>query len=55
MNNNIHQKPRDAIKTVRNKYSHKIFFEVAKVPLVSSDRLFDDTDIVYEEHLPHSA
>lgn len=40
MNNNLHQKPRDAIKTIRNKYSHKIFFEVAKIPLVSSDRLF---------------
>ncbi|CAG9097726.1 unnamed protein product [Plutella xylostella] len=30
----LHKKPKSAISTVRNKYSHTIFFEVAKVPLV---------------------
>lgn len=53
MNTNLHQKPRDAIKTVRNKYSHKIFFEVAKIPLVSGEQLFEGTNIVYSE--THSA
>lgn len=33
LNEGLHQKPKDALSTVRNKYSHKIFFEVAKVPL----------------------
>lgn len=49
MNNNLHQKPREAIKTIRNKYSHKIFFEVAKIPLVSADQLFNGTGIVNPE------
>ncbi|XP_045513145.1 G2/mitotic-specific cyclin-B3 isoform X3 [Pieris brassicae] len=30
----LHKKPKSAISTVRNKYSHSIFFEVAKLPLV---------------------
>ncbi|XP_068621011.1 G2/mitotic-specific cyclin-B3 [Battus philenor] len=30
----LHKKPKSAISTVRNKYSHTIFFEVAKVPLL---------------------
>ncbi|XP_011299191.1 G2/mitotic-specific cyclin-B3 [Fopius arisanus] len=33
LNEGLHRKPKDALATVRNKYSHKIFFEVAKVPL----------------------
>ncbi|XP_063993788.1 G2/mitotic-specific cyclin-B3 [Diachasmimorpha longicaudata] len=33
LNEGLHKKPKDALATVRNKYSHKIFFEVAKVPL----------------------
>ncbi|KOB75539.1 Cyclin 3 [Operophtera brumata] len=32
----LHKKPKSAISTVRNKYSHTIFFEVAKVPLVEN-------------------
>ncbi|XP_022120191.1 G2/mitotic-specific cyclin-B3 isoform X3 [Pieris rapae] len=30
----LHKKPKSAISTVRNKYSHSIFFEVAKLPLI---------------------
>ncbi|XP_046736764.1 G2/mitotic-specific cyclin-B3 [Diprion similis] len=33
LNQGLHRKPKEALATVRNKYSHKIFFEVAKVPL----------------------
>lgn len=34
LNSMLHKKPKDQLKTVRNKYSHKIFFEVAKTPLI---------------------
>ncbi|XP_058795596.1 G2/mitotic-specific cyclin-B3 [Phymastichus coffea] len=33
VNENLLRKHKDALATVRNKYTHKIFFEVAKVPL----------------------
>lgn len=35
----LHKKPKSAISTVRNKYSHTIFFEVAKIPLVEDSVL----------------
>ncbi|XP_013186998.1 G2/mitotic-specific cyclin-B3 [Amyelois transitella] len=35
----LHKKPKSAISTVRNKYSHSIFFEVAKVPLIEDSVL----------------
>lgn len=38
-NATLHKKPKSAISTVRNKYSHTIFFEVAKVPLVPEAEL----------------
>ncbi|XP_028169017.1 G2/mitotic-specific cyclin-B3 isoform X2 [Ostrinia furnacalis] len=38
-NATLHKKPKSAISTVRNKYSHTIFFEVAKVPLVEDSTL----------------
>lgn len=34
LNDMLHKKPRAALATVRNKYSHKVFFEVATIPLV---------------------
>ncbi|EDW16505.1 G2/mitotic-specific cyclin-B3 [Drosophila mojavensis] len=40
LNAGLHRKPRATIKTIRNKYSHKIFHEVAKVPLLSNVELF---------------
>ncbi|XP_018321942.1 G2/mitotic-specific cyclin-B3 [Agrilus planipennis] len=39
LNNGLHQKPKEQIMTVRNKYSHKIFFHVAKTPLVPTEDL----------------
>ncbi|CAB3230362.1 unnamed protein product [Arctia plantaginis] len=38
-NATLHKKPKSAISTVRNKYSHTIFFEVAKVPLIEDSTL----------------
>ncbi|XP_063617348.1 G2/mitotic-specific cyclin-B3 [Cydia splendana] len=38
-NASLHKKPKSAISTVRNKYSHQIFFEVAKVPLLDDEAL----------------
>lgn len=40
LNAGLHRKPRTTIKTIRNKYSHKIFHEVAKVPLLTNEQLF---------------
>ncbi|XP_057669467.1 G2/mitotic-specific cyclin-B3 isoform X1 [Diorhabda carinulata] len=40
LNNYINQPPNPKLMTVRNKYSHKIFFEVAKVPLLANNQLF---------------
>ncbi|EFN77747.1 G2/mitotic-specific cyclin-B3 [Harpegnathos saltator] len=33
LNEGLHKKHKESLMTVRNKYSHKIFFEVAKLPL----------------------
>lgn len=33
LHNMISQPPKDHLKTIRNKYSHKVFFEVAKIPI----------------------
>ncbi|XP_021197012.3 G2/mitotic-specific cyclin-B3 isoform X1 [Helicoverpa armigera] len=38
-NATLHKKPKSAISTVRNKYSHTIFFEVAKVALIDDAAL----------------
>ncbi|KAH8406648.1 hypothetical protein KR222_001553 [Zaprionus bogoriensis] len=40
LNAGLHRKPRTTIKTIRNKYSHKIFHEVAKVPLLTNAEMF---------------
>ncbi|KAK4879064.1 hypothetical protein RN001_007210 [Aquatica leii] len=39
LNTGLHRKPKEQLMTVRNKYSHKIFFEVAKTPLVKPEDL----------------
>lgn len=39
LNNGLHTKPKEQLMTVRNKYSHKIFFEVAKTPLLRNEEL----------------
>lgn len=45
LNAGLHRKPKDTIKTIRSKYSHQIFHEVAKVPLMSTEKLFEGTDL----------
>lgn len=39
LNEIVHKKPKEQLMTVRNKYSHKIFFEVAKTPLIDTSKL----------------
>ncbi|XP_046683646.1 G2/mitotic-specific cyclin-B3-like [Homalodisca vitripennis] len=39
LNNILHQEPRQCIQAVRNKYSDKVFYEVAKIPLVDNKEL----------------
>lgn len=39
LNNGLHTKPNEQLMTVRNKYSHKVFFEVAKTPLLKNEDL----------------
>ncbi|KAJ9590979.1 hypothetical protein L9F63_015985 [Diploptera punctata] len=34
LNAMLHRKPKEALATIRNKYSHRLFFEVATLPLV---------------------
>ncbi|KAK5645875.1 hypothetical protein RI129_004339 [Pyrocoelia pectoralis] len=40
LNTGLQRKPREQLMTIRNKYSHKIFFEVAKTPLIKNEDLF---------------
>ncbi|EEB16691.1 G2/mitotic-specific cyclin-B3, putative [Pediculus humanus corporis] len=39
LNSMLHQKPKEQLKIIKNKYSHKIFFEVAKTPLLDDKTL----------------
>lgn len=39
LNDGLHKPVKSQLMTVRNKYSHKIFFEVAKTPLIENDEL----------------
>ncbi|XP_016939838.3 G2/mitotic-specific cyclin-B3 [Drosophila suzukii] len=51
LNAGLHRKPRATIKTIRNKYSHKIFHEVAKVPLLTNQELFQSNLDLNESNL----
>ncbi|KAH8278908.1 hypothetical protein KR018_010968 [Drosophila ironensis] len=51
LNAGLHRKPRVTIKTIRNKYSHKIFHEVAKVPLLTNQELFQSNLDLTESNL----
>ncbi|KAH8416248.1 hypothetical protein KR009_001176 [Drosophila setifemur] len=44
LNAGLHRRSRATIRTIRNKYSQKIFYEVAKVPLLSNQELFQTHD-----------
>lgn len=43
LNHALSRKPKAPIRTIRNKYSHKIFFEVARKPVLSIDKILSDT------------
>lgn len=43
LNAGLHRKQPDSVKHVRNKYSHKLFHEVAKVPLLTNAELLEGT------------
>ena len=42
LNTILHKKPKDTLSTVRNKYSHKIFHQVTKIPLLDINKLFEN-------------
>ncbi|KAG4067064.1 hypothetical protein HA402_000055 [Bradysia odoriphaga] len=44
LNNGLHRKLSDSVKHVRNKYSHKLFHEVATVPLLTNDELLEGAE-----------
>lgn len=44
LNGPLHQKPRDANKTIRNKYTHELFHEVSKVPLMTNEQLLESSE-----------
>ncbi|GAB0086594.1 hypothetical protein DMENIID0001_006880 [Sergentomyia squamirostris] len=39
LNNGLHKKLKDPLTTIKKKYSHKIFHEVSKKPLIKSVEL----------------
>ncbi|KAL7047785.1 hypothetical protein ACKWTF_003100 [Chironomus riparius] len=42
LNTILHKKPKETLSTVRNKYSHKIFHQVTKIPLLDINKLFEN-------------
>lgn len=36
LNEGLQKKPKEQTMTVRNKYSHKVFYEVANTPLLAN-------------------
>lgn len=41
LNTLLHKKPKETLSTVKNKYSNKIFHQVASIPLMDINTLFD--------------
>jgi hypothetical protein len=41
LNTLLHRKPKETLSTVRNKYSHTIFHQVTKIPLLEINKLFE--------------
>lgn len=39
LNDILHKKPKEQLSTVRKKYMHKVFYEVAKTPLIKNESL----------------
>lgn len=49
LNDNLNRKMKEkTLNTIRKKYSHKIFYEVALKPHLSNELLFRGTDVYYE-------
>lgn len=46
LNDPLHRKQYDANKTIRNKYTHKLFYEVSKTPLLTNEQLFDGAEAI---------
>lgn len=44
LNDPLHKRQSDANKAVRNKYAHKIFFEVSKIKLLTNVELLEGAD-----------
>lgn len=44
LNDPLHKKQYDANKTIRAKYTHKLFYEVSKTPLLTNEQLFDGAE-----------
>lgn len=51
LNGPLHTKQREANKTIRNKYMHKVFFEVSKIPLMTDAEVLEGYD-QFEQTLP---
>lgn len=51
LNNIMTRKPKESLNTIRQKYSHELFFESAKKPFITDMvKLFDTTDFHYKKH-----
>lgn len=54
LNTLMHKKPKETLNTVRNKYGHKIFHSVSKIPLVDVNYLFQKhPDVAQKLALTH--
>lgn len=47
LNDNLNRKQKESLNTIRKKYSHKIFYEVALKPHLSNDALFKNTGVFW--------
>lgn len=46
LNDPLHRKQYDANKTIRNKYTHKLFYEVSKTALLTNEQLFAQSELI---------
>lgn len=49
LNEGLIKKPKEGLATIRTKYSHSVFHEVAKVPTMSTEELFAENVVVVPE------
>lgn len=56
LNDNLNRKTKEkTLNTIRKKYSHKIFYEVALKPHLSNEALFRGTEVCYQRAAPVGA